>query len=572
MSALSDQQLLQLAADRPEPVLTVLKRAKAFRPLVFVLALIPGLIVIQRDELMRHDSLFILQCLDYWNGTFTAPFSLPYWMTGLSLQLSELSLSWRFLLPTYLCGVLLVLMVFMLTQTMLNSRCGLLTALLLLTHPYYLDQLTHQVTPMCGLALLMVSLWGYQRHLQQNTLFSPYLLVGAVAAGINMFVSPPYPLFVVAWLIGDLVLMTLLRYFVPRPNGTKTNKEIGMSNSIRFRFISIAGIGAIIAASGLFLFSMRWLREEEFTWLVPQLTPVSWEEQQLLHALLGTTGFLIGFVLIGLIVCLKLFFAVGRPATRYRFWLIGLILSGSVWFSSNQALQHLPDLVASWKLLFTVALLVLAAISLDKILEREVPVLQTIFAFLVAVLIGLGYTLSTFDSLNIGTELVALLLIALIAWRLWDRVQRQEIRARFLLSVGLLCLLLMCIANGFLLRKETPFFAENVNQFEKGIHEVTKSADRFFVISEQDLQPTIRAILRLQWMNRPLEHYRNWNEALNKLKSADQFQPPAVLVINTESLVAPDLASTLPGWGLQPIGKEYYLQHYVLRCYLAERK
>ncbi|MEZ6047108.1 MAG: hypothetical protein R3C11_16315 [Planctomycetaceae bacterium] len=339
MSTIDDSQLIQLAADRPEPVLILLKRAEAFKPLVFVLALIPGLLVIQYDQLTRSDAQFVLQCLEAWDQPLTGQFSLPEWMTGLSLQLTELSLSWRFLLPSYFFGVMLVLVFFLLTQTMLNSRSGLIISLLLLMHPRYIDQLTHQVTPICAMTLMMLSLWGYQRHLLQSTIFSPYLLIGAVAGGLNMFVSPAFTYLLLSWLAIDTTLIVFLRYLVPTgkattsKSGAKNSKEAGMGHSLRFRLISLGGLGAIIAASGLFVLSLRWVRAEDLEFTVPKLLRLSWEEERLFFAFMDSTSFLIGFIVVGMIVCLRSFFQLNRIANSQRFWIIGFVLSGFIWLS-----------------------------------------------------------------------------------------------------------------------------------------------------------------------------------------------------------------------------------------------
>ncbi|QDU79440.1 hypothetical protein Pla110_11500 [Polystyrenella longa] len=570
MSLVTDQELIQLAADRPEPVLTILKQAEAFKPLLFVLALIPGLLVIQYDELTRYDSLFILQSLEHWEAPSSVAFSLPHWMTGFTLHLTELPISWRSLLPTYFFGVMLVLVVFMLTQTMLNSRCGLIASLLLLMHPQYLEQLTHQVTPMCALALIITSLWGYQRHLLQKTIFSPYLLVGAVAGGLNMFIAPAFTYFLVAWMVADTMLIAALRSVVPQPKGSRNPKEIGMWHSLRFRLISLGGFAAIITASGLFLFSVRWGSPDDFALLMPKLSPVSWEEQRLVTDFLESTSFLLGFLLIGLIVCLKAFLQFGRLAINQRFWVIGFLLSGLVWVASNQTQSdHYPDLVAGWNLLFTITLLVLVAVSLDKILERQVSIIDVMIAFGLALLMAIWYTLRVLESVSVWVQVGVTLFILIALWKIWLRTSGHEFRARKMLRLGVFLLLIMCLGNSVLSRENHKFFAENVAEFEHGIDEVVGKADRFFVISEQDLQPTVRAVLKMQWMNRPLEHYRNWNEAVNKLKEANQSDPPSVLVVNTESLLAPDLGSSLPGWTLQSLGNEYYLQHYILSCYVA---
>ncbi|MEZ6047110.1 MAG: hypothetical protein R3C11_16325 [Planctomycetaceae bacterium] len=42
--------------------------------------------------------------------------------------------------------------------------------------------------------------------------------------------------------------------------------------------------------------------------------------------------------------------------------------------------------------------------------------------------------------------------------------------------------------------------------------------------------------------------------------------------MNTESQLAPDFSTNLPDWKLQPLGSEYYLQPYVLSCYVAEQE
>ncbi|MAT16006.1 MAG: hypothetical protein CMJ46_12135 [Planctomyces sp.] len=572
MTVATDQELLELAADRPEPVLTVLKRAAAFKPLIFVLALIPGLLVIQQDELTRYDSQFILQSLESWEHPFAASFSLSHWMTGLTLHLTELPISWRYLLSTYFFGVILVLAVFMLTQTMLNSRCGLLSAILLLMHPQYIEQLTHQVMPMCGLALTIISLWCYQRHLLQSALFSPYLLTGAVTAGLNMFLAPPFTYLLIAWLMLDIIFMGVLRYVVTPPRHTRGPKEIGMGHSLRFRLISLAGLGVVVFACGMFVFSLKWLREDNMVLLVPKISPVAWEQQRLFFSFLDSTSFLLGFIVIGLLTCLKSFRSPGRLASSHRFWVVGFLLSGLVWISATQTHEELPDLVAGWKLLFTITMLVFVAIAIDRILERQVSIMDVVLAYGVALFIAVWYTSRSIEAVDIWMQLGVTLLLGLVLWRIWKRTVGHELRASWFLQAGILFLLLMCLANGIISRHNDGFFAENVAEFEAGIEESLARADRFIVISEQDLQPTFTAVLKLQWMHRPLEHCRNWNEALNLLKSADQSDPPQALIVNTDSLIAPDLASSLPGWRLQPLGSEYYIQHYTLSCFVARHQ
>ncbi|MEZ6047109.1 MAG: hypothetical protein R3C11_16320 [Planctomycetaceae bacterium] len=169
-------------------------------------------------------------------------------------------------------------------------------------------------------------------------------------------------------------------------------------------------------------------------------------------------------------------------------------------------------------------LLVFAGIAIDKILERQISLIDAMIALQLA-LCRTNLVLIVW-SVNLWFKVSITLVTLFVFWRIWRRISGNEFRTRFFLKAGVILLLASCFINGVLSLKEIHSFRRTYSSSKR----VCGTWWRLRINSGHQragFTTDHQAVLQLQWLDQPLEHCRNWNEgALTKLKAADPDAAP----------------------------------------------
>ncbi len=223
MVTVDDAQLLQMSQTRVQQLFPVLRRADSLQPLVYLLALLPGIFAFYHRTFDADSALWGLHALDMLpvnhpmpggDGTAAPHDLLRYqpplgpWLTSLMLTIMGPANSLALLSVSYLATAGLVGTAYGLVRQLEGSRTAFLAALLIALHPAIIG-LTQSAAPTApGLMLAMGTLWGYVAHLQStSTIVSLPLLLAGMALGGCLLAGGPLAL---------LVLVTLLIFTIGR--------------------------------------------------------------------------------------------------------------------------------------------------------------------------------------------------------------------------------------------------------------------------------------------------------------------------------------------------------------------
>jgi hypothetical protein len=171
----SDATLVWLASERAAPLFRTLDRAKAFGPLVALLAVLPALLATFNEVLSPIDAAWGLRALDV-TGALLPPeaarivdFICPIervrpaalWLSAAFMRLGDPSIPVSGSIASLLGGVVLTGAVWLLCKTMSGRRFAFWTVALAAFHPTLTALLLFPVPLTVGLSLAALALWAH---------------------------------------------------------------------------------------------------------------------------------------------------------------------------------------------------------------------------------------------------------------------------------------------------------------------------------------------------------------------------------------------------------------------------
>lgn len=199
--SLDDAAILQLAADRADPLLRVVGRARALQPLIAVLAVLPVLVVLQRGGLSDSGARWGLRALDVLASQTPAEFLVPgqspqtralakqppaaTWLTAGVLRVVGTRRVNSVLLVSLLSAAGCVWWTFRLFHRVIGPRAGFWAAVLLATHGGLLSAAGSASPTAPALLLVLMTLHAWQRHSRaRDAVVTIPLLLAGVALGL----------------------------------------------------------------------------------------------------------------------------------------------------------------------------------------------------------------------------------------------------------------------------------------------------------------------------------------------------------------------------------------------------
>jgi 4-amino-4-deoxy-L-arabinose transferase-like glycosyltransferase len=268
-----DAQLVKLAAHRARDLFPILKRARALTPLLLLFAVLPGLPGLTRFNFTENDALWGLKSLNAFTssemkfidpgrpesaGIFKTQAPLGSWLSVSVISLVGTSSPYALTFVSFLSAAGLIIMSFILMQTLYGPRAGFLTALILAFHGSLLELSGTPAPHALSLLLAVVSFWGIVEHLKKTaSLVSFPLLIAGIALGLCFLSGGPWAFAVI------LVLLAYVLAFQKNVINGKTNQRIARrrawSGWIALRSLCIAMLTAFAIAGWWFL--MMWSQD-----------------------------------------------------------------------------------------------------------------------------------------------------------------------------------------------------------------------------------------------------------------------------------------------------------------------
>ncbi|HUG92787.1 MAG TPA: hypothetical protein VML55_18240 [Planctomycetaceae bacterium] len=238
MASADDRRLLDLAAEPAGELFPMLQRATAFRPLLVLLAVLPGLYALTQRSFTETDAWWSLASLELAVGASpepheagstveTADLAAPWrpplsvWLTALVMRVFGPGQDVATALAAYLATIVLVVLAYHLFGRLGDARLGFWVAVFIAFHGPVLAQAQTPVPVSLGVVLAMGAVWGFHVHMRTATApVSVPLLLGGVSLGLCLLAAGPLALGVAVLLVGCAVVAPARRpaaRVVPHP-------------------------------------------------------------------------------------------------------------------------------------------------------------------------------------------------------------------------------------------------------------------------------------------------------------------------------------------------------------------
>lgn len=266
MTTIDDARLIQIAGDQPQPLLPVLDRARSYRPLIGVLAILPCLIALEQRWLDDIGATWALHAMDSEPTVRSAAFQwqppLLTWIYDLLLNGTPLPGQIVPLIVSILGTMGIVWWSFRLFSSDEEERLGFWTALCLTFQGGLVLLATSGSPTVLVLLLILVTFDGWQRHFDEtDATVSIWLLVAGAAWGLVTLAGGATTLLIPA----VLIIEQLLREASDRRKPTRTKRaRIRKQQRIRWAFSFLVALLASLAVSGWWLFRSMNQGGEEF--------------------------------------------------------------------------------------------------------------------------------------------------------------------------------------------------------------------------------------------------------------------------------------------------------------------
>lgn len=256
MTTIDDARLIQIAGDQPQPLLPVLDRARSYRPLIGVLAILPCLIALEQRWLDDIGATWALHAMDSEPTVRSAAFQwqppLLTWLNDFLLNGTPLPGQMVPLILSVLATIGTVWWSFRLFSSDEEERLGFWTALCLTLQGGLVLLATSGSPTVLVLLLMLITFDGWQRHFDEtDATVSIWLLVAGAAWGLVTLAGGATALLIPA----VLIIEQLLREASDRRKPTRTKRaRIRKQQRIRWAFSFFVALLASLAVAGWWLF------------------------------------------------------------------------------------------------------------------------------------------------------------------------------------------------------------------------------------------------------------------------------------------------------------------------------
>lgn len=553
-----EADLLRRAAAPRVEWFPVPRRAQAMQPLVWLLALVPILFVMVRTPWTEDAARWGLRSLkllsaDEWsefldpgdigqNGALAYEPPLMTWCTAAAIWGAGSSQPLAVIFPAAVCAFVIVVAGYKLARTLGGPWLGLLTAILLATHPITQQLVQQPTAATMGLALATISLWSLLRHLESGPrIWSPWLILGSITWGLCLLSSGP--LAVVTLGIVVMFLATAPKCGATGRRIIPLNRKAGCVDWRQWKSLVIwCSLGLLVG--GWWPLMMGSLHGSEF-WRVwfglsvkssstPVLTPEveRWVEGSKIwfrHSA-ALLPLLSGFVLLGVYRMVRIVFFNDDPAQRrtQHFLLVLTLVAGSMWGLSVTGIEWSLFQRPLWTAFLLIPLSILAAGGLLEIGERQAGFGLTLGAYGCGVLVAVwryrGYWL---DASKFSHQLALIVSLGILfgasLWLTLRFIHGHELRQRWLVRGGIWGLLLAHCVWGVNFLSVGPLAVDSsaeqpLLQFWSDLRawratqKPSAPGDELVLLTARAPSSRLQYIVQSVWPRRMLKFAANWDD------------------------------------------------------------
>ncbi len=551
-----EADLLRRAAAPREEWFPVPRRAASMQPLVWLLALIPILFVVVRSPWTEDAARWGLRSLrlvsaDTWSEFLdpgdiatdnTLAFEPPLmtWCTAAAIWGAGSSQPFAIIFPAAICVYLIVIVGYELARAMGGAWLGLLTAILLATHPISQHLVQQPTATTMGLATSLISLWCLLRHFEGTpAIWSRWLLFGSIAWGLCLLSSGP--LAIVSLLIVWIFLGTAPRCGVMNRRMISLNRKAGCADWRHWKSLLIfCTLGCLVG--GWWPLMMGSLHGAEFWSVWLGLTPRSPAPPRLAADIEGwvegskiwfrqSAAFLpllSGFLILGSYRLVRIVMLNEEPAQRrsQHFLLVFTLFAATMWAMSMSGTDWGLFQRSLWNAFLLVPLAILAAGGLLEIGERQAGFGVTLSAYGFGVLVAVWRYRGLWLDPSRFTHQLALIvslgmLFGFCFWLTLRYIHGYEMRQRWLVQGGIWGLLLAHCAWGVNFLPARPLVSEKsaeepLLQFWSDLRtwrnnqEPSREGDAVVLLTTHSPSSRLHYVVQSVWPRRTLKLATNW--------------------------------------------------------------
>lgn len=561
MEVVDDTRLMELAREPARELLPAARRESVVRPLIVLLAFLPGLLGFWNRSPDEPMCRFGLQAFDVaredrpldWlvsathagseRSSFGSPFAVLLTAVGLKIELfSPVN---RLLLVSYLSSVLLLLCLGGLAQKIGGHRFALLTVCLACGHRELLA-LSESLPPAAlPFALALLSSRELLVHqLSGGPLVSWSLVASSLALAACWLSGGESAL--ASWCVLSAVSLWSV-FFKGEPSSRSTlgrviRQRISGLMSASMSLFLVTLMAAVIVVGWQFAFSQK-LSLTNFTecfFWPRKLLPIEFSTAVVAtNVLVQAMGAWLGFVLLSVLQATRARTdQLGRASTLGTgFLLVWTAVAWLGWWAtgtspSGEAAQS--SVWAGWRLL---PLLFLAAQGLEAVLRREIG----LGIVLTMTLVTLGVVSSSHWVPQLSNPTartwfaVYVLTGGVIVWAGWLKISKSERQVRLMLLSCVGTLVLVDLSSGLF---AWPRLADDERELLALRHQLMMEVppDECWLVTEETSPARLRFFLRSLWSGVAVREARDWEGLVPKsprdssAKAADNLHTRAIVV------------------------------------------
>lgn len=530
---------MEMSAEPPRELFPLLRRARAFSPLVVVLAVLPTALAVLYRSLDAEGALWALRSLDVLTAPTleeaiapgladdTIPLQrqppLGAWLTAGFRSIMGPGWPVSAVLVSWLAAAGVVGMGYALWRELTGSRVALLATLLLAGHAQLLRLAQSPAPHALGVFFAVVAFWGFLSHMRETRgPASLHLLTGGVALGLCLLSGGPVAIAVVAVLLIYVLELHGENISARRRRPTERRRVwVGWPALKAMLVLGLTGF----AVGGWWELMMISREGDHFVqaWLTgidPNLDPgvhrYSFDfSRARLQSWLADYSFLAGFVLVGFWRAVR---GLRRPDDERRrqsfLFLLAWTGCGSLmWLLASATATELSGLEPRWQAFLLVPLMGLAAFAIDEISQRRVA-LPTIAAGMAVTIVVVLWTIAEPDIHGIRrrTELwIVFSLVAAVSAALWWTGRRgRELQLRWLLRVGTAGLVIAASVWGLLSARSATEDDARLMWFMRRLA-VAQDVQGYSVLTRGGTAPPqVRFVLKHLWPDAEARIVQNW--------------------------------------------------------------
>lgn len=223
---IDDRRLVQLAAERPQPLFSVLSDAGRLKPWVGLIAAFPVLFAMTQASTTTADAWWGLEAMhvaaaetaSQWFDPVPRDDSLPFrfqsplghWLAAATIRLTDSAGTSLHFAGSTIPAILLIVSLFELASRIGGVALGLMTSVIVSLQFDFLWLAQRNSPHTLGLLLGIAAYLGWQSHLRHATTVISYRLIPAgIALGLCLLASGPMALVLLIILTLHIVVMKL---------------------------------------------------------------------------------------------------------------------------------------------------------------------------------------------------------------------------------------------------------------------------------------------------------------------------------------------------------------------------